>query len=365
MPYDRESLAELNRRLEQELPLATSSQTLRRALYLPFARALAAAVYGIHDHLDWRTRQLFPQTCDDEILENLHVDLWLQGDSRNPATAAQGTATVRGKAGFSIEAKTTFNRNDGRQFAVIDTEVIGADGTATVRLIALEPGKDGNTLAGDSLYLTNPVTGIESVASVITIKGGTDIETIAELRQRVVDSRKLGGECGKTADWVRWAKEISGVTRVWAAPKLAGAGTVTVYFVRDNDNVIYPDKEACAEVQEHLERTALPFGEIYVVAPKPQPVDFSIKIEPDTVEVRAAVQQALTAVVESNVSPVAYDNNGELILPAKGGVILLSHLRQAISNATGEYDHILHSPAADIRFPVGVIPVMGKIEWTS
>lgn len=365
MPYDRESLAELNRRLEQELPLATSSPALRRTLYLPFARALAAAVYGIHDHLDWRTRQLFPQTCDDDILENLHVDLWLQGDSRNPAVAARGSATVKGTEGCVIEAGTLLNRNDGKQFAVINTEIIGTDGTATVQLIALEPGKNGNTLAGDALYLANPVKGVESTITVINIEGGTDIESIDQLRQRVVESRKLGGECGKTADWVRWAKEISGVTRAWAAPKLSGAGTVTVYFVRDNDTVIYPDAKECDKVQKHLERTALPFGEIYVVSPQPYTVNFSIKVEPDTTEVRTAVQQALSVLIENNVTPVAYDEYGELVLPAQGGVILLSHIRQAISNATGEYNHVLLSPTTDIRLPVGVLPVMGKIEWTS
>ena len=47
MPYDKESLPELNRRLETELPRANASPALRRNLFTPFARALAAAVHGI------------------------------------------------------------------------------------------------------------------------------------------------------------------------------------------------------------------------------------------------------------------------------------------------------------------------------
>ena len=365
MAYNRESLAELSRRLDTELPQSSTSSVLRRNLYTPFAKALAGAIYGIHDHLDWRTKQLFPQTCDDDILENVHVDLWLQGDSRNPAVAAQGTILVRGTAGTEIVPDTIFNRNDGKRFAVITRAEIDATGKSEVQVIALEPGRASNTPAGDSVYLANPIAGIEFTAHVKNITGGTDIETIEDLRQRIVESRKLGGECGKTADWVRWAKEVSGVTRAWAAPKLSGAGTVTIYIVRDHDDVIYPSAAACAEVQQHLERTALPFGEIYVVAPQPMPLDFSIKIEPDSAAVRQAVRQAIQLVIENNITPVAYDKTGELILPAQGGVILLSHLRQAISNATGEYDHVLHSPTADIRLPVGVLPVLGNIEWTS
>lgn len=365
MPYDRESLPELSRRLNAELSQSTSSNVLRRNLYTPFAKALAGAVYGLHDHLDWRTRQLFPQTCDDEVLLNLHVDLWLQGDSRNPAVAAQGIILVRGIAGTEINPATVFNRNDGQQFAVSQRAEIGVNGISEVQVIALMPGKEGNTKSGDAVYLANPIAGIETTATVKVINGGTDLESIEDLRQRVIESRKLGGECGKTADWVRWAKEVSGVTRAWAAPKLCGAGTVTVYIVRDHDEMIYPDAAACAEVQKHLERTALPFGEIYVVSPYPQTIDFSIKVEPDTAAVRLAVRQALQAVIENNVAPVAYDVAGDVILPAKGGTILLSHLRQAISNATGEYNHVLHSPIADIQLPVGTIPVLGQIEWTS
>ena len=365
MPYARESLTELNRRLEAELPLANSGQALRRALYYPFARSLSGAVYGLHDHMAWRTRQMFPQTCDDDVLESIHVDLWLQGDKRNPAVAAQGKATLKGTADTDIPAGTLLNRNDGLQFAVITGVSIGAAGTVDVDVIATTPGIVGNASVGELLYLANPIAGVETSVKVVAISGGTDIESLSDLRQRVIDSRKLGGAVGKTADWVRWAKEVSGVTRAWAAPKLSGAGTVTVYFVRDGDAVIYPNAAARAEVQAHLEHSALPFGEIYAVAPVPKAINFSIKVEPASTEVKASVTAALEAVIKNNVSPVAYDEAGDLILPATGATILVSHLRQAISNATGEYDHELIQPAANVQLNVGELPTLGSIEWVS
>ena len=69
MPYETESLAALNRRLAAELPITGSGTALRRNLYTPFARALAGAVHGLHGHIEWRTRQMFPQTCDDDVLD--------------------------------------------------------------------------------------------------------------------------------------------------------------------------------------------------------------------------------------------------------------------------------------------------------
>lgn len=365
MPYDRESLPELSRRLEAELPRANSAPWLRRALYLPFARALAAAVHGIHEHIDWRTRQMFPQTCDDDVLENLHAGLWLQGSRRRSATPAVGKVVFKGAGGTAIPKGTLLNRNDAAQYAVLEGVTIGSGGTVTAGVCALLAGEAGNTGTGALLRLANPIAGIEGTATVAYLSGGSDLESIAELRKRIIDSRNLGGEVGRLRDWVRWAKEVPGITRVWAAPKLGGAGTVTVYVVRDHDNSIYPDAAELKTVQQHLEQTALPNGEIYVVSPTPKPVNFRIRAIPDTPEVRASITAELTRVVEANAAPVAYGENGELVLPAKGHTIPRSHLTQAISNASGEYDHQLLEPAADVVCNVGDLTTVGDIQWVT
>jgi uncharacterized phage protein gp47/JayE len=46
-----------------------------------------------------------------------------------------------------------------------------------------------------------------------------------------------------------------------------------------------------------------------------------------------------------------------------GGTILLSHIREAISQATGETDHILTVPAANVVLGAGAIPVLGTVTW--
>ena len=363
MTYSRENLQDLSRRLESELPIESSSTHLRRNLYTPFSRTLAAAVYGLHDHLDWRTKQMFPQTCDDDVLENIHADLWLQGDTRNPAVAAQGTAVVRGLKLSTIPAGTSFNRNDGMIFTVMHGVTISESGSATVRLIAQTPGKDGNTNVGSSLYLANPISGVEKTAVVVAISGGAELETLDELRQRIIDSRKQGGAVGRTSDWVRWAKEVSGVTRAWAAPKLSGVGTVTVYFLRDNDDVIYPDAAEQKKVETYLRQTGLPFGEIYAVSPIPKLLNFRIHLEVDTLEIRQEIEASIKDALTFNASPVAYDANGDLDLPPHGNIVYLSNLNKAIGNVSGEYSYTLYEPNADIQLKVGEIPDLGGIVW--
>jgi len=46
-----------------------------------------------------------------------------------------------------------------------------------------------------------------------------------------------------------------------------------------------------------------------------------------------------------------------------GQSILLSHIREAISSATGEQDHHLHAPLADVPASINQLLVYGGCEW--
>ena len=234
MPYETESLAALNRRLAAELPITGSGTALRRNLYTPFARALAGAVHGLHGHIEWRTRQMFPQTCDDDVLEYLHAPMWL-GEGRLNAVAAAGKATIKGNAGVGIPQGTLINRSDGAVFIVKTGATLAAGGSVVVDIVAEAAGAAGNTAAGEKLTIANTLSGVESTVVAAAISGGSDIESIASLRERIIESRENGKDVGRTSDWARWAREVPGVSRAWAVPKLGGLGTITVYFMRDGD----------------------------------------------------------------------------------------------------------------------------------
>lgn len=364
MAYDRESLLELSRRLEAELPSENSGKALRRSLYLPLARALAGAVHGMHDHIDWRTKQLFPQTCDDDVLENLHAPLWLGiTGGRKAAVAATGKVIIKGIVGAIIEPETLLNRNDGQVFVVKDGAEIPISGSVAVAVIAQEAGVAGNTAAGVELSLVNPIAGVETVCAVVMIDGGSDIESIDLLRERIVERRQNGADVGRTVDWVAWAKEYPGVTRVWAAPKLAGLGTITIYFMRDGDADPYPDQDAQRELENYLNRTGLPFGEIFCAAPKKRLLNPTIQIKPNTITTQAYCQAAIEALIKNHASPVKYDDDGYMPLPITGITIPRTHITQAISNSLGEYDHVLISPEDDVVCKVGELLELGEITW--
>ena len=56
----------------------------------------------------------------------------------------------------------------GLQYALEEDRAVIADGSALVRVIAVETGAAGNLDAGEQLQLLSPIAGVESVAVVQT-----------------------------------------------------------------------------------------------------------------------------------------------------------------------------------------------------
>ena len=46
------------------------------------------------------------------------------------------------------------------------------------------------------------------------------------------------------------------------------------------------------------------------------------------------------------------------------GTLLISHIREAISVAAGERDHVLVTPAANVECDIGEVPTFGDITWS-
>jgi len=107
-----------------------------------------------------------------------------------------------------------------------------------------------------------------------------------------------------------------------------------VRFVRDNDGTgtaIVPDGTEVAAVQTYIDARRPVTAQVTVAAPTASPLNFTISgLLPNTLAVRTAVQTELQDLLLRAAVP--------------GGTILLSHIRAAISSATGENDFSLTSP---------------------
>lgn len=349
MPFARPQLTTLIDRavadIESRLP--GTDARLRRSNLNVLARVHAGAVHGLYGYLDWLSRQVIYDTAEAEWLERW-ASIW--NIARRPAAAATGTAQFTGTDGTVIPAATLATRSDGAEF-VTAAEVTIAAGVAVATVTAVLPGAGGNTDGGSALSLVSPIAGAASTATVsgAGLTAGTDAESDDSLRARLLDRIRQPPHGGARHDYVAWAQEVPGVTRVWVSPNELDVGTVTVRFVRDDDASPIPDAGEVAAVQAHLDALRPVTAEVIVVAPEAVPVDFTIALEPNDSETRAAVEAELYDLLRRQGAP--------------GATLLISHIREAISIAAGEADHVLSAPAANVTHGTNQMPVMGAITW--
>jgi uncharacterized phage protein gp47/JayE len=121
-------------------------------------------------------------------------------------------------------------------------------------------------------------------------------------------------------------------------------------FVCDGEPDPIPGAAKVAEVQAYLsDPSRKPItADVIVFAPTASPVDVAIAgLSPDTGAVRETVKAELRALFAREAAP--------------GGTILVSHVREAISVAAGEHDHVLLSPLENVAPALNTIPVLGEV----
>jgi len=119
--------------------------------------------------------------------------------------------------------------------------------------------------------------------------------------------------------------------------------------MRDDDLQPIPNAEQLAQVQAYIEPLRPVTAEVHVLAPVMLPVTYTLRLTPDTSAVRAAVESQLRDLHSREAG--------------LGQTLLLSHIREAISSATGEQDHQLLAPLADVPAANNQLLVFGGCQW--
>ena len=357
MALPRPSLAEIRGRASADVAAALSrGPLLERSTLRLLSQSVAGAAHSLYGLLAWIFDQTFPDTAEREQL-----DRWadLYGTPRRGAAFAEGTVILRGAATLTLAAGARVVREDGVEYETqADATVPVGQTTVEVRVRAVEPGASANTEAGIEVRLGSPELGWQPVGIVAgaEISGGADVESDAELRERIIGRLRNPGQGGNQADYVRWALEVPGVTRAWCHPLLNGYGTVGLSFMRDGDPDPFPSPEAVAQVRDHINQLR-PVGMIgvEVFAPTPKPLALSLRVEPDSVQVRTLVAEAIADILHREGGPAP--RQPETYLP-------LSRISEAISSVAGERSHQILSPTAAPSVGPRELLVPGVISWS-
>tara|TARA_R100000458_G_scaffold26452_2_gene23930 strand:- start:7645 stop:8673 length:1029 start_codon:yes stop_codon:yes gene_type:complete len=313
-----------------------------------FARVQAEGLNGLYAYLEWQAEQYLP-----DLAAQGGVERWarLLGLWYAPASVATGEITVTGVVGSQIDVDAQWQTAAGVIYRPVDAVTLTA-ASQVVAVMAAEAGAAGNLAAGNVLTLISPIAGIQSQAAVTAagLSGGADQEDVESLRGRVLMRLRQPPCGGSRGDYESWALAAhASVTRAWVYRHELGLGTVTVRLVCDRLDDPIPTTAVLEAVAAYIEQVRPVTAEVYVVAPVAVPVDFTLRVVPDTAAVRAGVLSSLVDLLRRESEP--------------GGTLLLSHIKEAISRVAGETDHVLSAPVADVVLGTGEFAVMGAITW--
>jgi len=344
MPFETPSLPVLINRTQGDL----AGDSLRQSDAQVLARTLSGAAFGLYGYLDWIADQILPDTADDTTLERIAALRLHQ--PRKAAQAASGSVSYTAAAGAVLDAGTLLQTSDGRSYTV----TVGgttSGGTNIAPIQALDAGSLGNGDAGLTLFPVQPVQGIGNTFTVLDpgLSGGVAAESIESLRARVISSYRIIPNGGSAADYETWALECPGITRAWCRGSYLGPGTVGLFVMRDDDPVPLPDDGQLALVQAYIDPLRPVTAELHVLAPVLVPVIYTLRLIPDTTAIRAAVEAELQDL---------HDREAGL-----GETLLLTHIAESISSASGEQDHLLVSPSADVPAATNQLLTFGGCVW--
>ncbi|HWX48117.1 MAG TPA: baseplate J/gp47 family protein [Roseomonas sp.] len=370
MPYARPTLAELRQRALQDITSETQGESglLRRAILRVLATVQAGFAYLHYGYQDYIAKQAVPWSAEDEYAAGWGA---LKGVERKDATRATGTLIFAAEVGASIPAGTMIARSDGVQYVAI-SEGVWSAGTLTVAIRAAEAGSIGNTDANTAFYLVNAITGVTSkTLSTVALTGGADQEKQEEFKARYLEAYAEPPQGGSATDYVRWAKEVPGVTRAWCVPNGAGAGTVVVYIMLDEvrasgdgfpqgtDGVASQETRAVPATGDQLivanyiyplrPVTAL----VYACAPIADDYDFVLDdLTPATPTMKAAIEEALRDMFVR-------------LGTAAGGTIYPSDWNEAVKSVSGIKHFTVAQPIAPISTEPGHFPRLRSLSATS
>lgn len=177
------------------------------------------------------------------------------GLTRRPAVKATGQVTFTGTTGTVIPAGTQVSTASSEAapavfFATTSEATIGAEGTVTVDIEAMEAGASGNVAAGTITMLAQPMAGVTGVSNAAATTGGLDEEDDASLLTRYFQRVQSPSVGGNKADYVNWAMEVPGVGGVSVVPVRDRPGTVSVAII--NTNKVPADQALIDAVQNYI-----------------------------------------------------------------------------------------------------------------
>ncbi len=312
------------------------------------ARSPAQSLYGTQLGFAAEVDDFWLDTCVAALVPEQAARLGLY---QAAAQASGGNANP--PAGSTVGTIIPVNATlAGGLFRVTTAVTITGTGTEVVPIVAVTAGVAGDRDAGTVLAFDSPIGGLAAQQLTVDadgITGGSERETLEELRQRAIAWRRRRPKGGGPGDYAGWAQAIYPKAIIKELPLWGGLGRVGVA-------VAFPGRIATVTERGRIQaelvaRAPLDVLSITTIGATVTALPLTIALDPDTTAVRAAVTSSCATFLAAE--------------PGIGGTVDHGRLREAISSASGEYRHRLISPTADVVAGTTQMFIPGAITWAA
>lgn len=334
--------------------LNTAADISKDSDYFIRANSVGSAVEGLYQHQTWVSKQIFPDSADEEFLL-MHAAL--RQMNRKAAVVASGVnaVTITGVVGASVPSGLALKYSDNTAYTTTSGGDIGADGTLVVGVTADVAGTSGNRSAGDSLTLTVPPTNVNATATVVSISGGTDIETLDALLARLLVRIRRSGAGGNKYDYYDWAMQVDGVSAAYIYPMRRGLGTVDIVITSSGG---LPSADTVAACQAWIDdQRPVTAKNALVLAPTIKSYDVTGQVKLSGVTLATAQASIL-----SDLS--TYD-----LSIAPGQTAIKSRIEGIVTDVSGVTDRVVTLPSANVLPTVDATVIewcrLGNVNFTA
>lgn len=195
------------------------------------------------------------------------------GLKRYDANPAKAVVTFTGDEGTAIPVGTEVrtSREPIVRFKTLANTTVGAEGTATVEVIAQEGGANTNVAATRIDTVVGDLAGVLSVTNEEAAKGGYDTQSDEELYEQILAVIQRPITSGNVYHYEKWATDVEGIRKAKVYPLWAGNGTVKVVLLASNGTS--PSEEKVKETAAYIEKERPIGATVTVVGAKEVPIN--------------------------------------------------------------------------------------------
>lgn len=346
----------------------------------PSAKVIGGSAWEIFNRLDYVQRAMFALTAEGEDLDMHGSELKLPRKAAAPA-GGNMVLTVLDVTNVAIGAQ--FERLDG----VIVTATAGGattgPGTLNIPVVAALPASAANSQGGTAFTIISGVSGNGASTATAAVdsnglSGGLDVEAdgapftsdLSTYRGRILFRKRNPIMGGAPADYVTWALQVPGVTRVFVERRWNGPGTLRVFPLFD---VLFAASGGVADaghialVDDALQAEAPAGCALTTQAPTAQPINVTVQsLVPNTSAAEAAANAELLDTFQrlGRVSGSDPATAAQLLaMPFLATPFSFAALwcAQAVANAAGDQRGVMVAPTADQTIAEGAIPTLGSL----